>query len=78
MDSIHKQPDERWAEIEDLLALLWGEAVEAGAESEFSRKLTALFQKHLEQSSLATMLASEEVLRRDWDSEEEDRAWAHL
>jgi hypothetical protein len=30
------------------------------------------------QSSLATMLLSEEILRRDWDSEEEDSAWAHL
>jgi hypothetical protein len=26
----------------------------------------------------ATMLASERVLRRDWDSPEEDAAWAHL
>ena len=25
-----------------------------------------------------TMLASEEVLRRDWDTPEEDEAWAHL
>ena len=25
-----------------------------------------------------TMLASESVLRRDWDSPEEDEAWAHL
>jgi hypothetical protein len=25
-----------------------------------------------------TMLASEDVLRRDWDSPEEDEAWAHL
>ena len=28
--------------------------------------------------SLATMLASEAVLRRDWDRPEEDAAWAHL
>ena len=28
--------------------------------------------------SLATMLASEDVLRRDWDRPEEDAAWAHL
>ena len=28
--------------------------------------------------SLATMLASEVVLRRDWDRPEEDAAWAHL
>lgn len=26
----------------------------------------------------ATMLASESVLRRDWDRPEEDAAWAHL
>jgi len=26
----------------------------------------------------ATMLASEAVLRRDWDRPEEDAAWAHL
>ncbi len=25
-----------------------------------------------------TMLASEAVLRRDWDTPEEDAAWAHL
>jgi hypothetical protein len=28
--------------------------------------------------SRATMLASEAVLRRDWDRSEEDAAWAHL
>jgi len=28
--------------------------------------------------ALDTMLASEEVLRRDWDSPEEDAAWANL
>ena len=26
----------------------------------------------------ATMMASEAVLRRDWDRPEEDAAWAHL
>lgn len=26
----------------------------------------------------ATMLASEAILRRDWDQPEEDVAWAHL
>jgi len=26
----------------------------------------------------ATMLASEAILRRDWDRPEEDAAWAHL
>lgn len=28
--------------------------------------------------SRLTMLASESVLRQDWDSPEEDEAWAHL
>jgi hypothetical protein len=28
--------------------------------------------------SRATMLASQDVLRRDWDRAEEDAAWAHL
>ncbi len=28
--------------------------------------------------SRVTMLASEAVLRRDWDRPEEDSAWAHL
>jgi hypothetical protein len=27
---------------------------------------------------LETMIASEAVLRRDWDTPEEDAAWAHL
>jgi hypothetical protein len=31
-----------------------------------------------EVSSRATMLASEEVLSRDWNLAEEDAAWAHL
>lgn len=29
-------------------------------------------------ASFQTMLASEEVLRRDWDTPEEDEAWADL
>ncbi len=31
-----------------------------------------------EDSSKATMLASEAVLRRDWETPEEDAAWSHL
>lgn len=31
-----------------------------------------------EAGARATMLASEAVLRRDWDRPEEDAAWAHL
>lgn len=31
-----------------------------------------------ESGARGTMLASEAVLRRDWDRPEEDAAWAHL
>ena len=31
-----------------------------------------------ENGARATMLASEAVLRRDWERPEEDAAWAHL
>lgn len=31
-----------------------------------------------ESDAFQTMLASEAVLRRDWDRPEEDAAWAHL
>ncbi len=31
-----------------------------------------------EPDARATMFASEAVLRRDWDTPEEDAAWAHL
>jgi TorA maturation chaperone TorD len=31
-----------------------------------------------EVSALQTMLASESVLKRDWERPEEDEAWAHL
>jgi hypothetical protein len=44
-------------------------------------KLEELLKNHttiLEETLLATTMASEEVLRRDWDSEEEDSAWMNL
>jgi hypothetical protein len=31
-----------------------------------------------ESDAILTMIASEEVLGRDWDTPEEDEAWAHL
>lgn len=31
-----------------------------------------------EDSAKATLLASEAVLRREWDTPEEDAAWSHL
>ena len=33
---------------------------------------------HEEDSAFLTMLASESVLRREWDLQEEDEAWANL
>ena len=35
-------------------------------------------QRLLGSGSYQTMLATEDVLRRDWDSSEEDTAWADL
>jgi len=32
----------------------------------------------VESDAILTMIASEEVLGRDWDTPEEDEAWAHL
>jgi hypothetical protein len=37
-----------------------------------------LAERRLSASTLSTMLASEPVLRRDWDRPEEDAAWADL
>ena len=36
------------------------------------------FLTEADSDARATMLASEAVLRRDWDRPEEDAAWAHL
>ncbi|MCC7105846.1 MAG: DUF2281 domain-containing protein [Chloroflexi bacterium] len=37
-----------------------------------------LADRDLSSRALSTMLASEPVLRRDWDKPEEDAAWADL
>jgi hypothetical protein len=37
-----------------------------------------LVEQQRRSASFQTMLASEAVLRRDWDSPEEDAAWADL
>lgn len=42
------------------------------------RFVTSLSERPAESGALQTMLASEAVLRRDWDTPEEDAAWAHL
>jgi hypothetical protein len=41
------------------------------------RENTISFDEH-DDGALPTMRATEAVLRRDWDSPEEDAAWAHL
>lgn len=35
-------------------------------------------QRQLQEEALATMLASERVLAREWDTPEEDEAWQNL
>jgi prevent-host-death family protein len=35
-------------------------------------------QRRLQEEALATMLASERVLAREWDTPEEDEAWQNL
>lgn len=35
-------------------------------------------QMDIDSDARATMVASEAVLRRDWDRPEEDAAWSHL
>ena len=37
-----------------------------------------LFDAEDDISALDVMLAAEDLLRRDWDTPEEDAAWAHL
>ena len=37
-----------------------------------------LFKTQNESDSFQIMLASEKILSKDWDSPEEDEAWAHL
>lgn len=37
-----------------------------------------LTERQAQSEAFQTMLASEEVLRRDWDRPEEDEAWADL
>jgi hypothetical protein len=35
-------------------------------------------QRQLQEEALATMLASERILAREWDTPEEDEAWQDL
>lgn len=58
------------------LDLLKGQ-IQEGIPEQTRRKFLPL-REHSSPEAYATMLASEQVLRRDWDSSEEDAAWANL
>ncbi|MBV9868767.1 MAG: hypothetical protein JO316_25700 [Abitibacteriaceae bacterium] len=61
---LQKLPPEKQALVYDFVAFL--------VQQETERKLENLSE------SRQTMLASEAVLARDWESPEEEAAWAHL
>jgi hypothetical protein len=63
-ECLQKLPDDKLAIVYDFVAYL----VEREA-GQMPKGLSEAFQ---------TMLASEAVLRRDWDRPEEDIAWANL
>ena len=64
-EQLNKLPDDKLAVIYDFVSYL--------AEREMGRA-----QRVLDSEAFQTMLASESVLRRDWDRPREDAAWAHL
>lgn len=65
--SLQKLPKDKLAEVYDFVVFLL----------ERTNRLP-LVREDEEIYSIDTMLASEDVLRRDWDTPEEDAAWAHL
>lgn len=64
-EQLRELPPEKLAVVYDFVAYL--------AERERNRLL-----EDEDSDAFQTMLASEAVLRRDWDTPEEDAAWAHL
>jgi hypothetical protein len=66
--SLRKLPSDKLAEVYDFIVFLSERA--AGSPN--------ILREAGENYALDTMLASEDVLRRDWDTPEEDAAWAHL
>ena len=65
--SLRKLPMEKLSEVYDFVMFLSERA-----------NLPPSIHEEGELYAIDTMLASEDVLRRDWDSPEEDAAWAHL
>lgn len=66
-ESLRKLSSEKLSEVYDFVSFLL----------EREETLPAMREKE-DLYVTDTMLASENVLRRDWDSPEEDEAWAHL
>lgn len=66
-ESLRKLSSDKLAEVYDFITFL--------STRENSK---AILRETGNSYALDTMLASEEVLRRDWDSPEEDAAWANL
>jgi hypothetical protein len=67
------QIDQRLEELPDEKLELVYDFVSYLVEREAGRQLALASS-----GSFMTMLASEDVLRRDWESPEEDEAWADL
>lgn len=65
-EQLQHLPPEKLAVVYDFVSYL------------IERELTQSFAEADSSDARQTMLASEAVLRRDWDRPEEDAAWAHL
>jgi hypothetical protein len=65
-EQLRHLPPEKLAVVYDFVSYL------------IERELTQIFAEADSSDARQTMLASEAVLRRDWDRPEEDAAWAHL
>ncbi len=66
-ESLRKLSSDKLAEVYDFIVFL--------STRETSR---AALREAGKSYAIDTMLASEDVLRRDWDSPEEDAAWENL
>jgi len=66
-EQLRKLPAEKLAVVYDFIAFL--------SDREASHRMLRESGKSY---ALGTMLASEAVLRRDWDTPEEDAAWKNL
>jgi len=64
---LRKLPADKLAEVYDFVNFLF--------EQQESKMM---LREKGKDYALDTMLASEDVLRRDWDTPEEDAAWANL